>query len=163
MKLRIGIIDKYVAEASYELSELLIDAFNKCKSNSMLELYSNYVLDNKFSLDLAWKLANTANRKRGAIFNKLNTLIYRELKEEYPEFLNDELIQVTVFNYIDKLFGIGTSYTELHLQELSDDLRLILGENWNLTTKKLSIILNEVFVIEKKKYRGGNSLGFIFL
>ncbi|EGT3674378.1 hypothetical protein I4P50_16105 [Clostridioides difficile] len=29
MKLRIGIIDKYVAEASYELSELLIDAFNK--------------------------------------------------------------------------------------------------------------------------------------
>ncbi|MDV9843290.1 DEAD/DEAH box helicase, partial [Clostridioides difficile] len=81
----------------------------KSKSNSMLELYSNYVLDNKFDLDLAWKLANTENRKRGTIFNKINTLIYRELKEEYPEFLNDELIQVTVFNYIDKLFGIGTS------------------------------------------------------
>ncbi|HBG2486969.1 DEAD/DEAH box helicase family protein [Clostridioides difficile] len=150
-----GCLEAYRA---YDIHNLV----KKSKSNSMLELYSNYVLDNKFSLDLAWKLANTANRKRGAIFNKLNTLIYRELKEEYPEFLNDELIQVTVFNYIDKLFGIGTSYTELHLQELSDDLRLILGENWNLTTKKLSIILNEVFVIEKKKYRGGNSLENIF-
>ncbi|OJT88534.1 DEAD/DEAH box helicase, partial [Clostridioides difficile] len=121
----------------------------KSKSNSMLELYSNYVLDNKFSLDLAWKLANMGNRKRGAIFNKINTLIYRELKEKCPTFLNDELIQVTVFNYIDKLFGIGTSYTEFHLQKLSDDLRLILGENWGLNTKKIELVLNEIFIIEK--------------
>ncbi|MDY6604678.1 DEAD/DEAH box helicase, partial [Clostridioides difficile] len=146
------------AYRAYDIHNLV----KKSKSNSMLELYSNYVLDNKFDLDLAWKLANTENRKRGTIFNKINTLLYRELKEECPEFLNDELIQVTVFNYIDKLFGIGTSYTELHLQELSDDLRLILGENWNLTTKKLSIMLNEIFVIEKKKYRGVNSLENIF-
>ncbi|WP_223380693.1 DEAD/DEAH box helicase family protein [Clostridioides difficile] len=130
----------------------------KSKSNSMLELYSNYVLDNKFDLDLAWKLANTENRKRGTIFNKINTLIYRELKEEYPEFLNDELIQVTVFNYIDKLFGIGTSYTKLHLQELSDDLRTILGENWNLTTEKIGCILNEIFKIESKNHRCGTHL-----
>ncbi|MCC0648458.1 DEAD/DEAH box helicase family protein [Clostridioides sp. ZZV15-6598] len=146
------------AYREYDIHNLV----KKSKSNSMLELYSNYVLDNKFDLDLAWKLANTANRKRGTIFNKINTLIYRELKEEYPDFLNDELIQVTVFNYIDKLFGIGTSYTELHLQELSNDLRIILGENWDLTTKKMSIILNEIFIIEKKKYRGVNSLENIF-
>ncbi|SJO67442.1 Type III restriction enzyme, res subunit [Clostridioides difficile] len=134
----------------------------KSKSNSMLELYSNYVLDNKFDLDLAWKLANTENRKRGTIFNKINTLIYRELKEEYPEFLNDELIQVTVFNYIDKLFGIGTSYTKLHLQELSDDLRTILGENWNLTTEKIGCILNEIFKIESKNHRCGTHLENMF-
>ncbi|HBF3531491.1 TPA: DEAD/DEAH box helicase family protein [Clostridioides difficile] len=137
------------AYREYDIHNLV----KKSKSNSMLELYSNYVLDNKFGLDLAWKLANTANRKRGTIFNKINTLIYRELKEEYPAFLNDELIQVTVFNYIDKLFGIGTSYTELHLQELSNDLRTILGENWDLTTEKLGCMLNEIFKIEKKKKR----------
>ncbi|MDC9363849.1 DEAD/DEAH box helicase, partial [Clostridioides difficile] len=85
-----------------------------------------------------------------------------ELKEECPEFLNDELIQVTVFNFIDKLFGIGTSYTKLHLQELSNDLRTILGENWGLNTKKLEIILNEIFVIENKNYRSGSVLEYIF-
>ncbi|MGO1044482.1 DEAD/DEAH box helicase family protein [Clostridioides difficile] len=146
------------AYREYDIHNLV----KKSKSNSMLELYSNYVLDNKFDLDLAWKLANTANRKRGTIFNKINTLIYRELKEEYPEFLNDELIQVTVFNYIDKLFGIGTSYTELHLQELSNDLRTILGENWGLNTKKLEIMLNEIFVIRKKQVQNCTVLESIF-
>ncbi|HCQ5872842.1 TPA: DEAD/DEAH box helicase family protein [Clostridioides difficile] len=146
------------AYRTYDIHNLV----KKSKSNSMLELYSNYVLDNKFDLDLAWKLANTANKKRGVIFNKINTLIYRELKEEYPEFLNDELIQVTVFNYIDKLFGIGTSYKELHLQELSNDLRTILGENWDLTTKKLSVTLNGIFIIEKKKYSNWHDIETMF-
>lgn len=146
------------AYKEYDIHNLV----KKSKSNSMLELYSNYVLDNKFDLDLAWKMANLSNRKRGAIFNKINTLVYRELKEEYPEFLNDELIQVTIFNYIDKLFGIGTSYTKLHLQELSNDLRTILGENWGLTDEKLGCILNEIFVIERKKYRSVNHLENIF-
>ncbi|ENY8540217.1 DEAD/DEAH box helicase family protein [Clostridioides difficile] len=146
------------AYKEYDIHNLV----KKSKSNSMLELYSNYVLDNKFSLELAWKLANTANRKRGAIFNKINTLIYRELKEEYPQFLNDELIEVTKFNYIDKLFGVGTSYTKVHLQELTNDLRLILGEVWDLNTKKLEIILNGIFVIENKNYRSGSVLEHIF-
>ncbi|WP_246893345.1 DEAD/DEAH box helicase family protein [Clostridioides difficile] len=150
-----GCLEAYRA---YDIHNLV----KKSKSNSMLELYSNYVLDNKFDLDLAWKLANTENRKRGTIFNKINILVYRELKEECPEFLNDELIQVTVFNFIDKLFGIGTSYTKLHLQELSNDLRTILGENWGLNTKKLEIILNEIFVIENKNYRSGSVLEYIF-
>ncbi|HBF7931058.1 DEAD/DEAH box helicase family protein [Clostridioides difficile] len=146
------------AYKEYDIHNLV----KKSKSNSMLELYSNYVLENKFSLELAWKLANTANKKRGVVFNKINTLIYRELKEEYPAFLNDELIQVTVFNYIDKLFGIGTSYKELHLQELSNDLRLILGENWNLNTKKLGIVLNGIFIIEKKKYSNWHEIETMF-
>ncbi|HGT1646689.1 TPA: DEAD/DEAH box helicase family protein [Clostridioides difficile] len=134
----------------------------KSKSNSMLELYSKYVLENKFSLDLAWKLANMGNRKRGAVFSKINNLIYRELREEYPGLLNDELIEVTVFNYIDKLFGKGISYTELHLQELSNDLKLILGENWNLTTNKLSAILNSIFIIESKQIQTCTPVGSIF-
>ncbi|HBH3067194.1 TPA: DEAD/DEAH box helicase family protein [Clostridioides difficile] len=146
------------AYRTYDIHNLV----KKSKSNSMLELYSNYVLDNKFDLDLAWKLANLSNRKRGAVFNKINTLIYRELKEEYPQFLNDELIEVTKFNYIDKLFGIGTSYTKVHLQELTNDLRLILGEVWDLNTKKLEIILNEIFIIENKNYRSGSVLEHIF-
>ncbi|EGT5044475.1 DEAD/DEAH box helicase [Clostridioides difficile] len=146
------------AYRTYDIHNLV----KKSKSNSMLELYSNYVLDNKFDLDLAWKLANLSNRKRGAVFNKINTLIYRELKEEYPTFLNDELIQVTVFNFIDKLFGIGTSYTELHLQELSNDLRTLLGENWGLNTKKIGCILNEIFIIEKKQVQNCTVLESIF-
>ncbi|HBF1563006.1 TPA: DEAD/DEAH box helicase family protein [Clostridioides difficile] len=150
-----GCLEAYRA---YDIHNLV----KKSKSNSMLELYSNYVLDNKFDLDLAWKLANLSNRKRGAVFNKINTLIYRELKEEYPQFLNDELIEVTKFNYIDKLFGIGTSYTKVHLQELTNDLRLILGEVWDLNTKKLEIILNEIFIIEKKQVQNCTVLESIF-
>ena len=119
---------------------------------SMINLYSKYVLDNQFSTDLAWTLANMGNRKKGSIFGKINTLIYKELKEEYPNaFSNDYSLEVRVFEWLISEFKEGTSYTSEHLEILSEAFKARFGDNWALTSKKIGEILNQIYRIDKVK------------
>ncbi|MCC0686398.1 DEAD/DEAH box helicase, partial [Clostridioides sp. ZZV14-6345] len=86
----------------HDLYSLIIN--NNCRKT--IDLFSDFVLDNSYSIDLAWKLATMGNKGRWSIFDKINKLIYRELKEQYPNFVNDELIGTVVYDYIIKRFGI---------------------------------------------------------
>ncbi|MCC0728348.1 DEAD/DEAH box helicase family protein [Clostridioides sp. ZZV14-6045] len=142
------------AHIKYNIDYLI----DKADCYNEVELFSKYVLEHNYSLELSWKLANMGNNKRGNIFNKINNLIYRELKEEHPNLLNDNLIEVVAYNYIDKLFGIGTAYTKYNLQELSNDLGILLGDDWRLTTTKLGTILKNIFVIKTKQHRNFEEL-----
>ncbi|EQF29887.1 DEAD/DEAH box helicase family protein [Clostridioides difficile CD160] len=135
--------------------DYLID---KADCYNEIELYSKYVLEHNYSLELSWKLANMEKNKRSNIFNKINNLIYRELKEEHPNLLNDNLIEVVAYNYIDKLFGTGTAYTKDNLQELSNDLGILLGDNWRLTTSKLGTTLKNIFVVKTKRLKKDDTL-----
>lgn len=119
---------------------------------SMINLYSKYVLDNQFSLELAWNLANMGNRKKGNIFAKINALIYKELKEEYPNaFGNDYSIEVRVFEWLVNEINEGMSYTSEHLEILSEAFKIRFGDNWALTPKKIGEILNQIYRIDKVK------------
>ncbi|MGX8128462.1 DEAD/DEAH box helicase family protein [Clostridioides difficile] len=142
------------AHIKYNIDYLI----DKADCYNEIELFSKYVLEHNYSLELSWKLAGMGNNKRGNIFNKINNLIYRELKEEYPNLLNDNLIEVVAYNYIDKLFGIGTAYTNYNLQELSNDLGTILGDDWKLTTNKLGTILKNIFIVKEKRHRNFEAL-----
>lgn len=142
------------AHIKYNIDYLI----DKADCYNEVELFSKYVLEHNYSLELSWKLANMGNNKRGNIFNKINNLIYRELKEEHPNLLNDNLIEVVAYNYIDKLFGVGIAYTEYNLQELSNDLGIILGDEWRLTTTKLGTTLKNIFVIKNKQHRNFGAL-----
>lgn len=125
------------------------------KSNSLkntIDLYGKYVLENSFSCDVAWKLANMGNRKRGVVFAKINTLIYRELKEEYPNiFKNDNSLEVRVFEWLTSNLYEGISYTKEHLEILSEAFNISFGDNWSLTPKKIGEILNQTYMIDNKK------------
>ncbi|UWD46805.1 DEAD/DEAH box helicase family protein (plasmid) [Clostridioides difficile] len=142
------------AHIKYNIDYLI----DKADCYNEIELFSRYVLEHNYSLELAWKLANMGNNKRGNIFNKINNLIYRELKEEHPNLLNDNLIEVVAYNYIDKLFGIGTAYTKYNLQELSNDLGILLGDEWRLTANKLGTTLKNIFVVKTKQHRNFEEL-----
>ncbi|SCI53594.1 Type III restriction enzyme%2C res subunit [uncultured Clostridium sp.] len=123
---------------------------NENSLKSMINLYSKYVLENSFSLALAWNLAQRKNNKK--IFAKINTIIYNELKQEYPNaFKNDYSLEVRVYNLITHYLYDGVSYTQEHLKDLSEALRIIFGENWALTTDKIGKILNQIYKIEMKK------------
>jgi hypothetical protein len=118
----------------------------------MIDLYSKYVLDNDFSLDLAWTLANMGNRKKGKIFAQINTLIYEELKKEYPNaFSTDYSIEVRLYEWLINEFKPGTSYTQEHLEILAGVLRVNFGDNWSLTTNKIGEILNIIYKIDRVK------------
>jgi hypothetical protein len=129
----------------------------------MIDLYSKYVLDNDFSLDLAWTLANLGNRKRGKIFAQINTLIYEELKKDYPNaFSTDYSLEVRVYEWLKNQLKPGTSYTQEHLEILVEVLRVNFGDNWSLTSKKIGEILNIIYKIENTQTRIGTVVGTLF-
>ncbi|MEG1312136.1 MAG: DEAD/DEAH box helicase, partial [Romboutsia sp.] len=130
---------------------------------STINLYSKYVLENSFSTDIAWKLSNMHNRTRGKIFAEINTLIYRELKEEYPDlFTKDYSIEVSIYEWLVNEFRIGISYTSEHLEELAKAFKITFGDNWALTSKKLGEILNQIYKIDSKKVRKCDSIETLF-
>lgn len=132
----------------YGIHELILN--NSLKS--IINLYSKYVLDNQFSIDIAWKLANMGNRKRGNIFAKINTLIYKELKEEHPNaFKNNYSLEIRVFEWLINEFTEGISYTSEHLEILSQAFKITFGDNWSLSTKKIGEILNQIYNIDRVK------------
>ena len=114
-----------------------------------IDLYSKYILENGFSINVAWELANMSNRKRGTVFGKINTLLYRDLQEEAPHLINNELLENKLYKFITDKFTIGTSYTEEHLKILAKEIK----ENFKIdySTKKLSEILNQIYIIKAIK------------
>lgn len=132
----------------YGIHDLILN--NSLKS--MISLYTKYVLENNFSTDIAWKLANMGNAKRGSIFAKINTLIYKELKEEYPNaFKNDYSIEVRIYEWLVNEFHIGINYTNDHLEILAEAFKLRFGDNWALNTNKIGRILNQIYNIDRVK------------
>ena len=112
---------------------------------SMINLYSKYVLDNQFSTDLAWTLAKRKNNKK--IFAQINTIIYDELKQEFPNaFKNDYSLEVRIYEWLINEFKEGMSYTQEHLEHLSEALKITFGDNWSLSTDKIGKILNQIYI-----------------
>ena len=143
----------------YGIHDLILN--NSLKS--MINLYSKYVLENNFSLDLAWKFANMHNRTRGKIFAQINTLIYKELKEECPNaFKNDYSIETRIFEWLINEFKEGISYTMEHLEVLAEALKITFGDNWALSSKKMGEILNQIYNIDSKKVRKCDSIEILF-
>ena len=117
---------------------------------SMINLYSKYVLDNQFSTDLAWTLAKRKNNKK--IFAQINTIIYDELKQEFPNaFKNDYSLEVRIYEWLINEFKEGMSYTQEHLEHLSETLKITFGDNWSLSTDKIGKILNQIYNIDRIK------------
>lgn len=125
-----------------------------------IDLYSKYVLENSFSINVAWELANMSNRKRGTVFGKINTLLYRDLQEEAPHIINNELLENKLFNFITNRFTIGTSYTEEHLKLLANEIKETFKLNYS--TNKISTILNQIYIINKSKSRFGTIIDTVF-
>ena len=152
----------YRSETSYQLhfSKLKIqkeylkhgihDLILNNSLKSIINLYSKYVLDNQFSTDLAWALAKRKNNKK--IFAQINTIIYDELKQEFPNaFRNDYSLEVRIYEWLINEFKEGMSYTQEHLEHLSEALKITFGDNWSLSTDKIGKILNQIYNIDRVK------------
>lgn len=143
----------------YEIHKLI----NENSLKSMINLYSKYVLENNFSTDISWKLANMNNNKKSGIFAKINTLIYKELKKEYPNvFKNDYSLEVRVYEWLINEFKEGVSYTNEHLETLSEAFKMTFGENWSLSTNKISKIINQIYIIDSVQTRIGTVVKHTF-
>ncbi|MBY2357223.1 DEAD/DEAH box helicase, partial [Clostridioides difficile] len=111
MRIDNNICLKYYME--HDLYSLIIN--NNCRKT--IDLFSDFVLDNSYSIDLSWKLATMSDEKRNLFFEQINTTIYRKINKKYANsLLNDDNIGTYTYNYINFNFGVGTSYTKEHLE-----------------------------------------------
>ncbi|MDV5741215.1 DEAD/DEAH box helicase, partial [Clostridioides difficile] len=141
----------------HDLYSLIIN--NNCRKT--IDLFSDFVLDNSYSIDLSWKLATMSDEKRNLFFEQINTTIYRKINGKYSNSLiNDDNIGTYTYNYINFNFGVGTSYTKEHLEALIVDLQTFLATKKKLTIKKISLILQSIFVIECKRFRSVTGLPY---
>ncbi|MBY2872253.1 DEAD/DEAH box helicase, partial [Clostridioides difficile] len=81
MRIDNNICLKYYME--HDLYSLIIN--NNCRKT--IDLFSDFVLDNSYSIDLSWKLATMSDEKRNLFFEQINTTIYRKINKKYANSL----------------------------------------------------------------------------
>ena len=139
----------------------LLDIDSIVKANrltNMLDLYSEYVLKESFSTNLAFELVKLNRKKRSTVFAKVQNVIFRALQNEI--IVNNELLENKLYKFITDRFTIGTSYTEEHLKILSNEIK----EEFKLdySTTRIANMLNQIYVINKSQIRGGNRISHNF-
>ena len=127
----------------------------------IINLYTKYVIENKYNYNLAWCVANKGNRARGKFFNQLNNIIYRDIENKYPELIRYVKIEDKLYNLIVKMFTPGISYTEEHLKDFTQAVEMTIP-GVNITTKEIREKLNEIYNIKSKKYTECPAVDFLF-
>ena len=145
-----------------ELEKKNIDKYIQVSNIAkIINLYTKYVIENRYNYNLAWCVANKGNRARGKFFNQLNNIVYREIEKEYPNLMRYIKIEDKLYNFIVKMFTPGISYTEEHLKEFTEAVEIAMP-GVKLTTNKLGELLAQIYNIESKKYKECPGLDFLF-
>lgn len=63
------------------------------------------------------------------------------------------MIKRIIYEWLISEFKVGTSYTNEHLEILSEALKVRFGDNWAITSKKVGEILNQTYNIQTKQYK----------
>lgn len=112
-----------------------------------INLYTKYVIENRYNYNLAWCIALKGNRSRGKFFGQINNIIYREIENKYPELMRYVKIEDKLYDLIVKTFTPGKSYTEEHLKIFCGAFE-ITTKGVKITPKELGSKLNEIYNIE---------------
>lgn len=151
-----------VEDLKGELEKKNIDAYMQVSNIAkIINLYTKYVIDNRYNYNLAWCIANKGNRARGKFFNQLNNIVYREIENEYPELMRYVKIEDKLYSFIVKMFTPGTSYTEEHLKKFTKAVEMTLP-GVKITTNKLAELLSQIYNIESKQMKECKGLDFLF-
>ncbi|MDY2883726.1 MAG: hypothetical protein SOT71_13835, partial [Romboutsia timonensis] len=138
-----------IEDLKKELEKKNIDEYIQISNIAkIINLYTKYVIDNKYNYNLAWCVANKGNRSRGKFFNQLNNIIYREIEKKYPHLMRYVKIEDKLYNFIVKMFTPGISYTEEHLKEFCEAVAITIP-GVKLTTNKLGELLAQIYNIKQ--------------
>lgn len=156
--------ESYLAFNKSDVTEIKQQLIDKGLTNyilvgniaKILSLYTKYVVENGYTYELAWCLANKGNRARGKFFAQLNCITYREIETKYPKLMRYVKIEDRLYNYIVNNFRSGISYTEEHLKDFVEAVKINLGIK--ITTNKLGEILSQIYDVDSKKYRSIKSV-----
>ena len=126
-----------------------------------INLYTKYVIENRYNYNLAWCIALKGNRSRGKFFGQINNIIYRDIEAKYPELMRYVKIEDKLYDLIVKTFTPGKSYTEEHLKIFCGAFE-ITTKGVKITPKELGSKLNEIYLIKKKQCKKVPQVDFIY-
>lgn len=126
-----------------------------------INLYTKYVIENRYNYNLAWCIALKGNRSRGKFFSQLNNIIYREIENKYPELMRYVKIEDKLYDLIVKTFTPGKSYTEEHLKIFCEAFEMTIS-GVKITTNKLAELLAQIYNVESKQVTQVKGIDFIF-
>ena len=129
----------------------------------LIAKYTKYVVENNFTYELSWYLVNLGNRKKGKIFSQLNSIVYRQILDEYPQLIDNNLIENRIYNLIVDNFKPGISYTNEHLEMFIDMLQLVVP-GIKLSVNKLGETINNIYSVKntRPKINEGHQLEHYF-
>lgn len=118
----------------------------------LIAKYTKYVVENNFTYELSWYLVNLGNRKKGKIFSQLNSIVYRQILDEYPQLIDNNLIENRIYNLIVDNFKPGVSYTNEHLEMFIDMINILIP-GLKLSINKLGETINNIYSVKKSRPR----------
>ena len=126
-----------------------------------INLYTKYVIENRYNYSLAWCAANKVGRARGKFHGQLSNIVYREIENKYPELMRYVKIEDKLYNFIVKMFKPGISYTEEHLKDFVQAVGITIP-GVKITTNKLAELLAQIYSIESRELNSVEGLTFLF-
>src|SRR5690625_1240194 len=134
------------------IGEIVLPILFILLSYILSKLNNLYLIVNKgYTVNLAYKLQTMNNKTKSNLFEKLNVLLYDEIKKECKEFLDDKSIEVRLYDFILDEFPLTTTYTDEDIDRAL--IKLYDMHKIRLTNQKFKNYLNYIYIIDKKRIR----------
>ncbi len=138
------------------IGEIVLPILFILLSYILSKLNNLYLIVNKgYTLNLDYKLQTMNNKTKSNLFEKLNVLLYDEIKKGCKEFLDDKNIEVRLYDFILDEFPLTTTYTDEDIDKAL--IKLYDMHKIKLTNQKFKNYLNYIYVIDSKRIRMENT------
>ena len=125
------------------------------KVKKQIDGFTKLVLDKGYTVNLAYKLQTMNNKTKSNLFEKLNVLLYDEIKKECKDFLDDQSIEVRLYDFILDEFPLTTTYTDEDIDKAL--IKLYDIHKIKLTSQKFKNYLGYIYIVDNKQIRTGNN------
>ena len=136
---------KYVKENQLEYM------LDNTKVKKQIDGFTKLVLDKGYTVNLAYKLQTMNNKTKSNLFEKLNVLLYDEIKNECNDLLDNKSIEVRLYDFILDEFPLTTSYTDEDIDQAL--IELYDMHKIKLTSQKFKNYLNYIYVVDSKQIK----------
>ena len=124
------------------------------KVKKQIDGFTKLVLDKGYTVNLAYKLQTMHNKTKSNFLEKINVLLYDEIKKECKDLLDDQSIEVRLYDFILDEFPLTTSYTDEDIDRAL--MKLYDMHKIKLTNQKFKNYLNYIYIINSKRIRMEN-------
>lgn len=124
---------------------------NKLGAN--MESFSELAFNYGYSAEVAWELARLSPGKRKMLTDSIENISKTQLLEENPKFFNRNRLENKLAFFLFNVFKPGKSFTQEHLEEVSEYLRENLADVEGVSPKKLKDKIKTMFKLNDKRYR----------